>query len=89
MDSGLVTKANKLAMSERLQAARWLAGLSMRAVASTIGVSAPAVAGWEKGTLPESPHRAALAELYGVDEAILFAEVESQLNAARELLRPA
>jgi transcriptional regulator with XRE-family HTH domain len=88
MGSPRITKANKQAISARLEAARWLAEMSMREVARVIGVSPPAVAGWEHGVLPEPPHRAALAELYEIDEAILFAEVESRLTAARELLRP-
>jgi transcriptional regulator with XRE-family HTH domain len=89
MASPRLSDDNKRAMGERLQAARWVAGLSGRSVAATLGVSPPAVAQWERGTLPGADHRAALAKLYDVDEAVLFAEYEAHLDAARALLRPA
>jgi transcriptional regulator with XRE-family HTH domain len=87
MGSPRLTKANKQAISERLRAAREVAGYSMRKVADGTGVSPPAVAGWERGTVPDAEHRAALAELYEIDESVLFVEIESRLDAARELLR--
>jgi transcriptional regulator with XRE-family HTH domain len=72
-----------------MRAARELAGLTLAKVAAKCGVSITAVAQWERGAIPGDDLRALLAGLYGVDEAILFAEYEARMAANRELLRPA
>lgn len=75
----------RVAMAERLAAARQISGLSLRDVASDLGLSPHAVHQWERGSLPTlAATRARLAELYGVPVERLFAEVESHLAAARD-----
>jgi transcriptional regulator with XRE-family HTH domain len=78
----------RLAMAERLRTTRWLAGLTMRAVASGVGVNYASVEHWEHGALPRPQHRAALAKLYGADEVVLFSEVEEKVARARAMLTP-
>jgi transcriptional regulator with XRE-family HTH domain len=76
-------------MGERLGAARLVAGLTIRQVATDIGVNHNSVEAWERGSVPAEEIRAQLAALYEVDEDVLFAEVAARLGAARDLLRPA
>jgi transcriptional regulator with XRE-family HTH domain len=75
-------------MAERMRAARWRAGLSMSVVASETGVTINAVKAWEKGSIPEDATRAKLAALYGMEEPVLFAEYEAEVQRRLELLRP-
>jgi transcriptional regulator with XRE-family HTH domain len=84
-----LSKAERAAMAERLKAARYMCGLSIRGAAEALGVNKNSVGDWEHGVLPEPPTRAKLAALYGVDDAVLFAEVAAHEAAAAELLRPA
>ncbi|HEY2304191.1 MAG TPA: helix-turn-helix domain-containing protein [Acidimicrobiales bacterium] len=67
----------------RLAAGRTEAGLTLQAVADRLGVSNSVVAAWERGSVPDDDRRAALADLYGIGEAVLFAEYESALAAVR------
>ncbi|HEY2300334.1 MAG TPA: helix-turn-helix transcriptional regulator [Acidimicrobiales bacterium] len=85
-----LTPDERTVMGERLHAARKLAGLTLREVAATAGVSTNTVDSWEHGSLPSLPAmRALLAELYGQPQEVLFAEHETKMEAARALLRPA
>jgi transcriptional regulator with XRE-family HTH domain len=74
------------AMGERLQGARLLAGLMIREVAKSQAVSVNSVHNWERGAVPNSQLRAALAALYKVDEDILFAEIAARRAHAESLL---
>ena len=89
MASYRLTLQEKFAMGRRLQAGRWTTGLTLRQVGDAVGVSANTVTQWERGALPKAEYRAALAGLYGVAEADLFAEFEAGMDVARALLRPA
>jgi transcriptional regulator with XRE-family HTH domain len=84
-----LTKEERAVLGERLRAARYLAGYTMRAVADSLGVHVQSVVQWEHGAVPAPDNRAKLAALYGVAEDTLFAEVAAYAAAARELLRPA
>ena len=76
------------AQAERLRAARAVSGLTVREVAAKVGVCTQSIEAWERGTVPMSHNRAALAELYGVAEGVLFAEHEATIAAAKSLLQP-
>ena len=41
-----------------------------------------------KGSIPEDATRAKLAALYGMEEPVLFAEYEAEVQRRLELLRP-
>jgi transcriptional regulator with XRE-family HTH domain len=84
-----LTAEQKTAQGDRLRMARNLARLTVRDVAGRFGVSLNTVHHWEHGGLPSDELRPLIAELYGVDERILFQEYEDRLEAARELLKPA
>lgn len=77
----------------RLTQARHLAGLTKRAVAAHLGVSAVAVGQWETGTHPPRPdHVRELAVLLGVPPTFLavgrpYAQVESSSAHFRSLRR--
>jgi transcriptional regulator with XRE-family HTH domain len=89
MENLRLTRAERATMGDRLRAARHVAGLTLREVADTAGVSVNAVEQWEHGSLPQPTLRAGLAQLYGQPEELLFAEHETKMEAARALLRPA
>lgn len=80
-------KTERSTMAERLRAARYVAGLTARAVADACDVNINSVIGWEHGSLPTAENRRKLAELYGVYESVLFAEVDARQAAAAALLR--
>lgn len=84
-----LNQAERKSQGRRVQAARQLAQKTIRGAAEDLGVNANSIVQWEHGALPTPENRAKLAELYGVDEAILFAEYEARLDVARALLRPA
>lgn len=84
-----LNQAERKTQGRRLQAARQLAQKTIRGAAEELGVNANSIVQWEHGTLPTPENRAKLAELYGLDETLLFAELEARLDAARALLRPA
>jgi transcriptional regulator with XRE-family HTH domain len=84
-----LTGEERAQMANRLRAARFQAGLTMREVATKLAANINSVTQWEQGTLPQAETRARLAALYGVAETTLFAEYEGRVAAARELLRPA
>ena len=81
-----LTRDERTAMGERLRAARDVSGLSLRQIADATGVSFTTVPEWEHGSLPRPDIRARLADLYDVDEDILFAEYESRVAAAKALI---
>ncbi|WP_374524401.1 helix-turn-helix domain-containing protein [Sphingopyxis sp.] len=63
------------AFGARLQRLRVRAGLNQAEVADRMGVSAPAVSGWEKGRArPKHARMAALAEILGVQAADLLGD---------------
>jgi transcriptional regulator with XRE-family HTH domain len=49
-------------------------------------VSTNAVAQWERGSMPGADYRPLIAQLYGIDEDLLFAEVAERMAAHRALL---
>jgi transcriptional regulator with XRE-family HTH domain len=81
-----LTPAQRAEAGRRMRAARELAGLSLTKVADDAGVSITAVVQWEHGATPAPELRAALAELYQLDEDQLFAEVAERMAANRALL---
>jgi transcriptional regulator with XRE-family HTH domain len=76
-------------MGQRLEAARYMAGYSVRGLADRLDVGKNSITAWERGTLPSAETRAKLAALYDITEDVLFAEVAAQRADAEELLRPA
>jgi transcriptional regulator with XRE-family HTH domain len=77
-----ITKKQRRAIGERVQAHRHLARLTLRYVAVEVGgVSTATVAAWEQGIVPEPERRAKLAAVLGVDEAKLYREVYEALAA--------
>jgi transcriptional regulator with XRE-family HTH domain len=80
--------AARQSMGARLKAARQLAGYTMRQIAEQRGVTPSAVLEWEHGSLPSDGHRAALAELYGVSEQLLFAELADRLAELDRIVNP-
>ena len=89
MGSPRLTKANKQAISEARSPGRPGGGRVLDAARSPTGPGCRPRR-WpdgKRGTVPDAEHRAALAELYEIDESVLFVEIESRLDAARELLR--
>jgi transcriptional regulator with XRE-family HTH domain len=74
---------DRRAMGDRLQAARFAAGLTLREVGAAVGVSIPAVRQWEQGALPADELRMALAVFYNTEPADLFAEYETKLDRIR------
>ncbi|HEY2300796.1 MAG TPA: helix-turn-helix transcriptional regulator [Acidimicrobiales bacterium] len=89
MENFRLNRDERTAMGDRLRAARHVADLTLRQVATATAVSVNAVDQWEHGALPGPELRAVLAELYGQPETVLFAEHETKMEAARALLRPA
>ncbi|HWC39643.1 MAG TPA: helix-turn-helix transcriptional regulator [Acidimicrobiales bacterium] len=82
-----LTPQERLAFGQRMRAARELAGLSMTKVADETGVAINAVTQWEKtGATPGIALRPVLAELYGVEEDLLFREYAAHMAANRKLL---
>jgi transcriptional regulator with XRE-family HTH domain len=81
-----LNKRERQAMGERLHGARQLAGLMIREVANSQDVSVNSVHNWERGAVPSSDLRTALAALYHVDEDILFAEIAARRAHAESLL---
>lgn len=82
-----LSKADRRAMGDRLKAARNLAGYSARSAALEVPCSTTSIVEWEAGrVLPRPETRARLAELYGVDEARLFAEELARVESMRELI---
>ncbi|MBO0863488.1 MAG: helix-turn-helix transcriptional regulator [Mycobacterium sp.] len=81
-----LSEAERTAMAKRLKAARYMAELTMREAASRLGVNLTSITQWESGTLPVPKSRQRLAELYGVAETTLFAEVAAHIEAAKALL---
>ena len=62
-------------MGERVRAARYVTGLSMRELAVKCGVSLHTVQNWERGSVPrDATIRERLCAVLGVEEGILFAE---------------
>jgi transcriptional regulator with XRE-family HTH domain len=84
-----LSEPERAAMADRLKAARYRAGLTVRGVAHALDVNANSVIAWEHGALPGTDKREKLAVLYGVDEDTLFAEVAARRAHAEDLLRPA
>ena len=72
---------------ERLRRLRDGRGLTLRELASALGVSAPAVSKWEHGSSKPRPRlRSALAEALAVSEAELFSDSrQDQFGAALSL----
>lgn len=87
MTSDRLSASERNAMAERLKAARYVAGLTVRGLASALDVNVNSVTAWERGTLPGPENRAKLAARYGVDVDVLFAEVAAQHADAAALLR--
>lgn len=83
-----LNRSEREAMAERLEAARYMAGLSIRGVAAELGVHTASVTQWESGSVPVPETRARLAELYGIEEDVLFPELAARRKAAEALLRP-
>jgi transcriptional regulator with XRE-family HTH domain len=81
-----LTDQERSAMAQRLRAARELARLSIRLVASELSVNVKSVVNWESGMVPSPDNRAALVQLYGVEDGILFSELAAREAAARKLL---
>ncbi|HEY2301811.1 MAG TPA: helix-turn-helix transcriptional regulator [Acidimicrobiales bacterium] len=83
-----LTPEERAALGDRLRMARDVARprLTVRAVAEHFDVSTNTVHHWEHGGLPSDEFRPAIAELYGVDESVLFAEYQDRVDAAREAL---
>jgi transcriptional regulator with XRE-family HTH domain len=82
-----LTPTERAAMGARLRAARHTHDLTIRDVAAATGKSVTAAAAWEtSGYLPGADARAALARLYKLPEAVLFAEYTARLDAERALL---
>lgn len=81
-----LTKADREVMARRLKAARYTAGLTLRATADALEAHTASVTQWETGTVPVAETRTRLAELYGIDETVLFAEIEANRQAAEALL---
>lgn len=83
-----LSKQDRADMGQRLKAARYTAGITIRGVAAELGVNVASVTQWESGTVPIPETRARLAKLYDLDEDVLFAELAAQREAAKALLRP-
>jgi transcriptional regulator with XRE-family HTH domain len=81
-----LTRDERASQGDRLKAARDVAGLTMRGVAYKLGVSVNAVTEYEHGSTPPAERRAILADLYGIDEEVLFCEWHARMDAARALL---
>jgi transcriptional regulator with XRE-family HTH domain len=81
-----LSKKDRAAMGRRLKAARQMSGKTIRGVAEELGAHVASITQWEAGSVPVAATRARLAELYGIDEKILFAEIEAKRQAAVELL---
>jgi transcriptional regulator with XRE-family HTH domain len=81
-----LTKSERKAMAKRLQAARFLAKKTVRGTADEMGVSPASISQWLSGTVPVPESRVRLAEIYGVSEEVLFAEVIAHEAEARKLL---
>lgn len=81
-----LTRAERVAFGDRMRAARELAGLSLPKVAAATNVSVNAVVQWEHGSTPNDAIRPVIAELYGVDEDVLFQELEAHMAANRALV---
>ena len=79
MPSLRLTASERLRLGERLARTRWALNLSQRSVGDALGVTGQAVANWERGSLPGAELRPAIADLYGVPEAELFAEYYAYL----------
>jgi transcriptional regulator with XRE-family HTH domain len=84
-----LTPKERVLFGNRMRAARELAGLSMNSVARSTGVAVNAVAQWEHGSTPNDALRPVLADLYEVEEDLLFRELAAHVAANRALLRPA
>jgi transcriptional regulator with XRE-family HTH domain len=83
-----LSKKDRAAMARRLKAAREMTGKTLRGLAAELDVHVASITQWEAGTVPVPETRARLAEAYGVDEQILFAEIEAKRQEAYALLRP-
>jgi transcriptional regulator with XRE-family HTH domain len=78
---------DRMAMGERLRAARYVAELSIRELAEKLKVSAHTVQNWERGQIPRDPRtRAELCEVLNVDEAMVFAEFFAKIEEARAVI---
>jgi transcriptional regulator with XRE-family HTH domain len=82
-----LNREERTLLGQRLRTARELARFTMRGVAESMGVNVNSVVQWERGSVPTSDRRAALAVLYGIPEDQLFAEVLAHETEARALLR--
>ena len=68
-------------LARNLAALRRANGLTLEEVAARVGTTRQAVGKWELGeSLPDLPHTAALAELYGVTVDALISHDESALG---------
>lgn len=81
-----LNRQERVAMGDRLRAARFVTGLTELETAGAVKASRNSVIAWEHGSLPGEVYRLALAELYGVDERLLFAEYYTKVDQARSLL---
>jgi transcriptional regulator with XRE-family HTH domain len=81
-----LSKKDRAAMGRRLKAAREMSNKTIRGVAKELGVHMASVTQWESGSVPVLATRTRLAEVYGIDEKILFAEIEARRQAAMEML---
>jgi hypothetical protein len=84
-----LSPVERKAQAERMRWARKLAGLTMEQAARLTGVTVTSIKQWEGGSLPTMPGlRPRIAAVYGVAEAVLFAELEEQMARGWRMVRP-
>jgi transcriptional regulator with XRE-family HTH domain len=76
-----------MTMGSRLRAARYIAEMSIRAVAEKLAVSPHTVQNWERGQVPrDADLRSRLCDLLKVDETVVFAEFFAKFDEARAVI---
>jgi transcriptional regulator with XRE-family HTH domain len=82
-----LTLTERMTMGDRLRAARFVAELTIRAVAQKLSVSPHTVQNWERGQIPRDPDlRGRLCDLLKVDEHMVFAEFFAKIEEARAVI---
>ena len=87
MFNSRLTVSDRIAMGERVRAARYVAQLSMRELGIKCGVSLHTVQNWERGSVPrDAIIRGRVCDVLGVDEGVLFAEWVAIKDQARAVI---